>query len=59
MSKVQCFGCNEFGNYKRDCPKDHKNKNNNESKEISESHIAKDEEDEKKPKIEDNKELYY
>lgn len=35
MSKVQCFGCNGFGDYKRDCPKDPKSKKNTKKKEVN------------------------
>ena len=36
MSKVQCFKCNEYGNYKRD----HPSQQNNKRKEGSEGHIV-------------------
>jgi len=58
MSKLQCFDCNVFGDYKRDCPKDPKSKKNTKRKEISEYYISKYEEA-RKSKIEDNKDLYY
>lgn len=45
MSKIQCFGCNEYGNKR---------------KEKSESHIVDEmREPKKKPKGEDPKDLYY
>ena len=36
MFKVQCFGCNRFRHFKRDCI----NKHNNKIKEQSEAHVA-------------------
>lgn len=60
ISKVQCFGCNEYGHFKRDFPKDPWNKKKNKSKEISEAHITEEnEEPKKKAKNEDPKYLYY
>lgn len=56
MSKIQCFGCNEYVHFKRDCP----NKKDNRRKERSETHIAEEKgEPEKKLKGEDPKDLYY
>ena len=26
MNKIRCYGCNELGHYKRDCPKSNKDK---------------------------------
>ena len=37
MAKVQCYGCQEYGHYKRDCPK--LNKDNN-KRQREEEHIA-------------------
>lgn len=57
MSKIQFFGCNEYGNYKRNCQKNKVNKNR---KEKSEAHIGEQKgEFEKKLKGEDTKDLYY
>lgn len=54
MSKIQCFGCNEYGHFNRDCP----NKKYNKRKERSEAHIAEEKgESEKKQKGEDPKNL--
>ena len=56
MSKIQCFGCNEYGQVKRDCS----NKVNNKSKERSEAHIDEVKGNpKKKPKGEDPKDLHY
>ena len=50
MSKIQCFGSNEYGHFKRD----------NKRKERSETHIVEEKgEPKKKPKGEDPKDLYY
>ena len=56
MSKVQCFGCHEYGHSKKDFPKNPKNNKRNERHEAS---TTKDEEAPKKPKVEDYKDLYY
>jgi len=55
MSKVQCFGCHEYGNYKADCTKKPKNKKR---KERFEALTDEDEEPSKK-QMEDPKDLYY
>ena len=57
MSKIQCYGCQEYEQYKRDCPK--VKKDNKRGRE--EAHITKEpEEDEKKKsKKEEVRDLYY
>ena len=49
MSKIQCYGCQEYGHYKRDCLKF---KNENKRKEGNEAHFTEEVEelDEKKSK---------
>jgi len=57
MSKVQCFGYQEYGHYKRDCPKLKKD-NNKRKKE--EAHMTQEvKEEDKKKKKEDLPDLYY
>ena len=57
MSKIQCFGCQEYGHYKRNCPK-LKNNNNNKRKR-EEAHMThKTKEEDKKKKKEDPPDLY-
>src|ERR1700733_2562132 len=52
MSKVQRFGCQEYGRYKRDCPKLKKDKNNKRKRE--EARVTQEvKEDDKKQKKED------
>ena len=56
MAKVQCYGCQEYGHYKRDCPK--VKKDNKRGRE--EAHIAKEVEEveKKRPKKEEVRDLY-
>ena len=56
MDKVQCFGCNELGHYKRDFPKSRKDKTKKE-----EAHVTdmREEPDAKKSKKEEVRDLYY
>ena len=57
MSKVQCFGCQEYGNYKRYCAKFKKEKN---KRKREEAHITQEvKEEDKKQKKEDPPDLYY
>ena len=52
MSKVERFGCQEYGCYKRDCPKLKKDNNNKRKRE--EAHVTQEvKEDDKKQKKED------
>ena len=52
MSKVQRFGCQEYGRYKRDCPKLKKDNNNKRKRE--EARVTQEvKEDDKKQKKED------
>lgn len=57
MSKIQCYGCQEYGHYKRDCPK--VKQDNKIGRE--EAHIAKEveEAEKKKSKKEEVRDLYY
>ena len=58
MSKIQCFGCQEYRHYKRNCPKLKKDNNNKRKRE--ETHMNhKVKEEEKKQKKEDPRDLYY
>jgi hypothetical protein len=54
MSKVQCFGCNEYGHYKRDFPKLAKKR-----KERHHASVVNDEEPSKKVKHEETDFFYY
>jgi hypothetical protein len=58
MAKIQCYGCQEYGHYKRDCPKLKKD-NNKRGRE--EAHITEEveEAEKKKSKKEEVKDLYY
>lgn len=58
MAKVRCYGCQEYGHYKRDCPKLKKD-NNKRGRE--EAHITEEveEAEKKKSKKEEVKDLYY
>ena len=58
MSKIQCYGCQEYGHYKRNCPKLKKDNNNKIKRE--EAHITQEVKEEgKKQKKEDPPDLYY
>jgi len=58
MSKIQCFGCQEYGHYKSNCPKLKKDNNNKRKRE--EAHITQEMKEEgKKQKKEDPSDLYY
>lgn len=56
MSKVQCYGCQEYGHYKRYCSKLKKDNNK-----INEAHITNEVEvpEKKKSKKDEVKDLYY
>ena len=56
MDKVRCFGCNELGHYKRDCPKSRKDKRKKE-----EAHVTdiREEPTAEKSKKEEARDLYY
>lgn len=58
MAKVQCYGCQEYGHYRRNC---HKLIRDNNKRNKEEAHINKEVEDleTKKPKKEEVKDLYY
>ena len=56
MDKARCFGCDELGHYKRDCPKSEKDKRNREEAHISE---MREEPDAKKSKKEEARDLHY
>ena len=57
MSKIQCFGCQEYGHYKRNCPK---LKKDNNKRKGEEAHMTQEvKEEEKKQKKEDPPDLYY
>lgn len=55
MSKVQCFGCQKYGHYKRDCPKFKKDNN---KRKREKAHITQKVKEEEKQK-EDPPDLYY
>lgn len=58
MSKIQCFGCQEYGHYKRNCPKLKKDTNNKRKRE--EAHITQEMKEEgNRKKKEDPLDLYY
>lgn len=58
MSKIQCYECNEYGHFKRNCLK--LKKGNKKMKERSESHVTKEvEETEEKKSKDEVKDLYY
>ena len=56
MDKVQCFGFNELGHYKRDCPKSEKDKRKKEEVHVIDK---REEPDAEKSKKEEAKYLYY
>jgi len=58
MAKIQCYGCQEYGNYKIDCIKP---KKDNKKRGREEAHIIKEIEEakKKKSKKEEVKYLYY
>lgn len=59
MSKIQCYECNEYGNFKRNCPI--LKKDNKKIKERNKARVTKEVEEPKKKKTkkEEVKELYY
>jgi len=58
MAKIQCYGCQEYGHYKRDSPKI---KKDNIERGREEDHIIEEVEDaeKKKSKKEEVRDLYY
>jgi len=58
MSKIQCYGRQEYGHYKRNFPKLKKDKNNKRKRD--EAHVTQEnKEEDKKQKKEDPLDLYY
>ena len=58
MSKIQCYGCQEDGHYKRNYPKLKKDNNNKRKRE--EAHMTEEvKEEEKNQTNEDPQDLYY
>lgn len=59
MSKIQCYECNAYGHFKRNCPK--LKKDNKKRNERNEAHVTEEmeESEKKKSKKEEVKDLYY
>ena len=59
MSKIQCYECNEYGHFKRNCSK--LKKENKKGKERNEAHVTKEVEelDKKKSNKEEVIDLHY
>ena len=58
MSKIHCFGCQEYGHYKRNCPK--LKQDNSKKRKREEAHMTQEVKDEEnKQKKEDPPDLHY
>ena len=53
MSKIQCYECQEYGNFKRDCLK--LKKDNKKRKERNEAHVTEEVEEHEKKKLKKRK----